>query len=63
MWLPNGGVIIDALEDLAKESEMRHGYHRVRSPHLTKGILYEKSGHLELYKESMYPAMDVDGTE
>lgn len=63
LWLPNGGVIIDALEDLAKESEMRHGYHRVRSPHLTKGILYEKSGHLELYKESMYPAMDVDGTE
>ena len=63
LWLPNGGVIIDALEDLAKESEMRHGYHRVRSPHLTKGILYEKSGHLELYKESMYPAMDVDGIE
>ena len=63
LWLPNGGVIIDALEDLAKESEMRHGYHRVRSPHLTKGTLYEKSGHLELYKESMYPAMDVDGIE
>ena len=63
LWLPNGGVIIDVLEDLAKESEMRHGYHRVRSPHLTKGTLYEKSGHLELYKESMYPAMDVDGIE
>ena len=54
LWLPNGGVIIDALEDLAKESEMRHGYHRVRSPHLTKGILYEKSGHLELYKAVSY---------
>ncbi len=63
LWLPNGGVIIDALEELAKESETRHGYHRVRSPHLTKGTLYEKSGHLELYKESMYPAMDVDGIE
>jgi len=63
LWLPNGGVIIDALEDLAKESETRHGYYRVRSPHLTKGTLYEKSGHLELYKDSMYPAMDVDGIE
>jgi threonyl-tRNA synthetase len=63
LWLPNGGVIIDALEELAKESETRHGYHRVRSPHLSKGTLYEKSGHLELYKESMYPAMDVDGIE
>jgi len=63
LWLPNGGVIIDALEELAKESETRHGYHRVRSPHLSKGTLYEKSGHLELYKDSMYPAMDVDGIE
>jgi threonyl-tRNA synthetase len=63
LWLPNGGVIIDALEELAKESETRHGYHRVRSPHLSKGTLYEKSGHLELYKESMFPAMDVDGIE
>ena len=63
LWLPNGAVIIDELENLAKEKERKHGYHQVRSPHLTKGQLYEKSGHLELYKDSMYPAMDVDGTE
>lgn len=63
LWLPNGGVIIDELEKLARESEYRYGYHQVRSPHLTKGELYKKSGHLELYKDAMYPAMDVDGTE
>ena len=63
LWLPNGGVIIDELETLAKETEKRHGYHQVRSPHLTKGDLYKKSGHLELYKDAMYPAMDVDGTD
>ena len=63
LWLPNGGVIIEELEKLAKETESRHGYHQVRSPHLTKGDLYKKSGHLDLYKDAMYPAMDVDGTE
>ena len=63
LWLPNGGVIINELESLAKEAEQKHGYHQVRSPHLTKGDLYKKSGHLDLYKDAMYPAMDVDGIE
>lgn len=63
LWLPKGTVIIDELEDLARETEARAGYVRVRTPHLTKGVLYEKSGHLKHYKDSMYPAMDVDGTD
>ena len=63
LWLPNGGVILNELESLAKETEDRHGYHQVRTPHLTKGDLYKKSGHLELYKDAMYPAMDVDGMD
>jgi len=63
LWLPNGGIIIDELEGLAKETESQHGYHRVRTPHLTKGDLYKKSGHLDLYKDAMFPAMDIDGIE
>ena len=63
LWLPNGGIIIDELESLAKETESHHGYYQVRSPHLTKSDLYKKSGHLDLYKDSMFPAMDVDGIE
>ena len=63
LWLPNGGIIIDELEALAKKIETRHGYQRVRTPHLTKGDLYKKSGHLDLYKDAMFPAMDVDGIE
>ena len=63
LWLPNGGIIIDELEALAKEIETLHGYQRVRTPHLTKGDLYKKSGHLDLYKDAMFPAMDVDGIE
>ena len=61
LWLPNGSVLIEELEKLAKETEGKAGYERVRTPHLSKGSLYEKSGHLEHYQESMYPAMDVDG--
>ena len=63
LWLPNGGIILNELELLAKETEDKHGYHQVRTPHLTKGDLYKKSGHLDLYKDAMYPAMDIDGTD
>jgi threonyl-tRNA synthetase len=63
LWLPNGATMVEELENLAKNTEEEAGYLRVRTPHLTKGTLYEKSGHLSHYKESMYPAMDVDGTE
>lgn len=63
LWTPNGAVMIDELEALAKEKEDLGGYKRVRTPHITKGSLYEKSGHLEHYRSSMYPAMDVDGTD
>jgi threonyl-tRNA synthetase len=55
--------MVDELEALAKETEDKADYMRVRTPHLTKGILYERSGHLDHYKESMYPAMDVDGID
>ena len=63
LWLPNGSVLIEQLEDLAKETENKAGYDRVKTPHITKGTLYEKSGHLSHYKDSMFPAMDIDGNE
>ena len=63
LWLPNGTVIIEELEKLAKVTERKAGYSQVRTPHLTKGDIYEKSGHLEHYKESMYPEMEIDGVD
>ena len=39
LWLPNGTIIIDEIENLAKETERKAGYSRVRTPHLTKGDL------------------------
>ena len=63
LWLPKGTVIIEEIEKLAKEYERMQGYSQVRTPHLTKESLYQKTGHLPYYAESMYPAMDIDGTK
>ncbi|MBC8215472.1 MAG: threonine--tRNA ligase [Candidatus Marinimicrobia bacterium] len=63
LWLPNGAIMVEELENLAKETERKAGYKQVRTPHLTKGQLYERSGHLKHYKDSMYPAMDIDGID
>ncbi len=63
LWLPNGGIMIEELESLAKEIEHNHNYERVRTPHLTKEDLFHRSGHLPYYAESMYPPMDMDGVK
>jgi len=61
LWLPNGGIMIEELEALAKEVEHNAGYKRVRTPHLAKEDLFLHSGHLPYYAESMYPPMDLEG--
>lgn len=61
LWLPNGAAIIELLEKFAKQTEEAAGYVRVKSPHIAKESMYIKSGHLPYYKESMFPAMEIDG--
>lgn len=63
LWLPNGTVLCEELEKLAKEQEFKGGYKRVSTPHITKGTLYHKSGHLPYYKDSMYAPMMIDEEE
>jgi len=63
LWLPNGGILIEELEKLAKEMEDKAGYYRVRTPHLTKEDLFIRSGHLPYYAESMYPPMELEGVK
>ncbi len=63
LWLPNGGIIIEELEKLAKESEDADGYHRVVTPHIAKEEMYLTSGHLPYYEDSMFPPMEIDGTK
>lgn len=61
LWLPNGAVLIEELERLAKRTEQAAGYKRVRTPHLAKSSMYLTSGHLPYYEESMFPAMQIEG--
>src|SRR4030067_3109855 len=62
LWLPKGAVMIEELERLAKETEARAGYVRVRTPHISKENLFLRSGHLPYYAASMYPPMEMEGT-
>jgi len=61
LWLPNGTVIIEELEKLAKETELAAGYKRVLTPHIAKESMYLTSGHLPYYADSMFPPMEMDG--
>jgi threonyl-tRNA synthetase len=63
LWMPNGTIIIEELEKLAKETERDAGYQRVVTPHIAKENLYLTSGHLPYYKDSMYPPMELDGVK
>ena len=61
LWLPNGTVIIEELEKLAKHTEEKTGYKRVVTPHIAKESLYLTSGHLPYYEDSMFPPMELEG--
>lgn len=63
LWSPKGTILTDEIEKLAKESEAAGGYQRVRTPHIAKGSLYEQTGHLAHYKETMFPPMKLEGEE
>jgi len=59
LWLPKGGAVIEELEKLAKETEFLAGYVRVKTPHIAKEVMYQTSGHLPYYAESMFPPMEL----
>ena len=59
LWLPNGTVIRDELEKLARELEFQDGYQRVATPHIAKQDLYYKTGHLPYYADDMFPPLEI----
>jgi threonyl-tRNA synthetase len=61
LWMPNGTIIIEELERLAKQTEERAGYKRVVTPNIAKESLYITSGHLPYYQDSMFPPMELEG--
>ncbi|KRV50341.1 threonine--tRNA ligase [Wenjunlia vitaminophila] len=57
---PRGGIIRRAMEDYSRRRHEEAGYEFVYTPHATKGRLYEISGHLDWYRDAMYPPMQLD---
>jgi threonyl-tRNA synthetase len=57
---PKGGVIRREMEAYSRRRHDEAGYEFVNTPHLTKGALFETSGHLQWYAEGMYPPMELD---
>ena len=60
LWLPNGMVIRQELEYLARHYERRDGYLSVATPHIAKEKLYNTSGHLPYYQDDMYNPIELD---
>ena len=61
MFLPNGYIIWEQLENYIKGKERKLGYQHVLTPCVGNVELYKTSGHWDHYKENMFPAMEVDG--
>ncbi|MBW0112341.1 threonine--tRNA ligase, partial [Pseudonocardia sp. KRD-182] len=57
---PKGGIIRREMEDYARRRHEEAGYEFVNTPHITKGQLFETSGHLAWYADGMYPPMQID---
>lgn len=63
LWLPNGTIVRDELEQWARSEERRRGYKRVVTPHITKEELYYLSGHLPYYQDDLYAPIDIEGEQ
>ena len=57
---PRGGTLRRVMEDYSRLRHEEAGYEFVNTPHITKGALFETSGHLEWYAEGMFPRMHLD---
>jgi threonyl-tRNA synthetase len=60
VWHPKGAIVRQTLEDLSRAMHLERDYEPVFTPHIGKGVLWEESGHLDYYKENMFPAMAAD---
>ncbi|WP_329011688.1 threonine--tRNA ligase [Micromonospora rifamycinica] len=58
---PKGGIIRREMENYSRIKHEQAGYAFVNTPHITKGHLYEVSGHLDWYADGMFPPMEVEG--
>ena len=61
LWHPRGGIIRHTVEEFLKETLLEHEYELVFTPQVASEELYRMSGHLEVFEENMFPAMEDDG--
>ena len=62
LWHPRGGLVRYTVEEFLRETLLAHGYELVFTPEVASEELYRISGHLEVFEENMFPAMDDEGT-
>lgn len=60
VWHPKGAIVRKLMEDYSRERHQNGGYQFVYTPHLANAHLFETSGHLDFYKDGMYPPMEMD---
>ena len=60
LWHPKGAILRKTLEDLSREMHLAKGYQPVFTPHIGRSTLWETSGHLDFYRENMFPAMELE---
>ena len=63
VWHPNGGILRRTIEDYSRRTHASHGYDYVVTPHVAKSDLWTTSGHVDFYRETMYPEMELDAGE
>ncbi|MCQ2377839.1 MAG: threonine--tRNA ligase [Victivallaceae bacterium] len=60
LWHPKGALIRHLIESYWKEEHYKNGYQLLYTPHIGQSLLWETSGHLDFYRESMYSSMEID---
>jgi threonyl-tRNA synthetase len=60
LWHPKGGLVRHLLEDYWRKEQIARGYQLVYSPHVGRSVLWETSGHLDYYRDSMFPPIEAD---
>jgi threonyl-tRNA synthetase len=63
LWHPKGALVRVVAEDFSRRAHLENGYEWVFTPHVGRARLWQTSGHLDFYKDSMYAPMDVEGDD
>lgn len=63
LWHPKGALVRKLIEDLWRQEHLENGYDLVYTPHVGRATLWETSGHLDFYREFMYPRMEMEGND